>query len=508
MDYELDILLTDLRHTITQLGKDGGLITPAVYDTAQVLRWAPPTEGVWPAISWLLAQQHDDGGWGDPATPRTRDLPTLAAILALHTYCTRRQEQEALRRGLTFLSRQASYWQNTLSDDLTAGIELLLPMLIQQAQQQGLDVDPSPYQALIELGERRRQLIQKLRPGRGTTALHSWEAWGNEPDPALLDADGSIGSSLAATAYWLHLAGTDPTTLQARESARNYIQRASQATGLAIPGVVPSCWPCHRFEQVFALHTLYLGGLLTLPQLADSVKPQLDELERIFTSTGISHNDCFAPDGDDTAAAIAIFHTMGYPIDCTALMHFAAGDHFCAWHHELQPSVSVTAHAIDTLRLMGQDFSPYLAFLLRNQLSDGRWPGDKWNRSWLYTTWRVLVALGDAYPQQTEQAINIILAYQQNDGGWGIGASSSEETAYALLALRNVVGNGKAYDNINASIARGERWLQYHYRPLVHEPVACWLTKETFRPKRIAHIIELTALLSSYPAGLKQGNCS
>lgn len=503
MHYETDILLADLRHTIGELGKDGGLITPSVYDTAQVLRFAPPAEGVWPAIDWLLAEQHADGGWGDPVTPRTRDLPTLAAILALHTYCTRRQSQEALRNGLTFLSRQASHWEGSLSDDLTAGLELLLPMLIQQAQQQGLDVDPSPYQKLIALGERRRQLIRKLGPRIGTTALYSWEAWGSEPDPSLLDAEGSVGSGLAATAYWLHLANHDPKTAEAQAKARSYIERASQSMGLGIPGVVPSCWPCHRFEQIFALHTLYLSNLLTLPALAACVEPQIQAIEQAFTPYGISYNDCFAPDGDDTAATIALLHTMGRPVEITPLMYFAADDHFCAWHHELQPSVSVTAHAIDTLRLLGKDSTPYMDFLLRHQLADGRWPGDKWNRSWLYTTWRALVALDDGYPQQAARAIKAILTHQHSDGGWGMGASSSEETAYAILALRSLARNKIMYDGISASLARADRWLRHHYRPLAHEKIACWLSKEAYRPIRISRIIELTALLSSHPSILE-----
>ena len=50
----IDSLSLELRQLIADLGKDGGLISPSVYDTAQVLRFYPPEEGVAPALEWLL----------------------------------------------------------------------------------------------------------------------------------------------------------------------------------------------------------------------------------------------------------------------------------------------------------------------------------------------------------------------------------------------------------------------------------------------------------------------
>ena len=42
------------------------------------------------------------------------------------------------------------------------------------------------------------------KPGAGSAAVYSWEAWGTEPTPDLVDALGSVGHSPAATAAWLH----------------------------------------------------------------------------------------------------------------------------------------------------------------------------------------------------------------------------------------------------------------------------------------------------------------
>src|SRR5215211_421770 len=110
MDHMSELLALDLRYLVSNLGKDGGLTSPSVYDTAQVLRLAATDADVWDTLHWLHDQQQADGGWGNPAIPLTRDVPTLAAILALNTHCTRRRDQVAIRAGVDFLNRQAIRW--------------------------------------------------------------------------------------------------------------------------------------------------------------------------------------------------------------------------------------------------------------------------------------------------------------------------------------------------------------------------------------------------------------
>ena len=77
-------LLNELSELIPQLGLGDGLMSASVYETAQLLRFYPFEETRGTVIQWLLAQQEDDGGWGEPSTPLYRAVPTLAAVLALY----------------------------------------------------------------------------------------------------------------------------------------------------------------------------------------------------------------------------------------------------------------------------------------------------------------------------------------------------------------------------------------------------------------------------------------
>jgi hypothetical protein len=497
MKHITDVLLTDLRHLIADLGTGGGLMSPSIYDTAQVIRYAPPEGGAWPALNWLSAQQQPDGGWGDPSIPRARDVPTLAAILALRTYGARTPEHLAVKRGLSFLHRHSIHWRQ-LPDDIPVGVELLLPYLLDEAKALDLYIPCEPYAALIRLGERRRSLVARIPLAPGTTLAHSWEALGKTADVTVIDALGSVGHSPAATAAWLHSAAGRDDLADSRAAARRYLTQVENVTGVGIPGVVPTAWPITCFEQAFGLYPLLIGGLLDHPALQEVIQPQIDSLERAMLPNGLGFTDAFIPDGDDTAEALAVLHAAGRTVMPTTMLGFERDSHFYSYPGELQPSLTTTAHATQVLGMLGTPHTQGIAYLLERQAADGRWFGDKWSSSWLYATLQVLMALIDTqYTAAIRRATNAILANQQPDGGWGVPCSVAEETAYAILALRLLARAGLLDDDARLSLRLGERWMLNSYRPFRTDAELLWMAKEAYRPHRIARVFELAATFPS-----------
>jgi hypothetical protein len=491
----LDLLITDLRYLVSDLGKDGGLTSPSIYDTAQVLRLSPPQDQVRPALSWLVEQQKDDGGWGNPALPLTRDVPTLAAVLALHAYDPTEHSRAAISAGLAFLKRQSAQWAAPLPDDIPSAVELLLPRLLEEACDAGLELEVEPYSALIALGQRRRRLIAQMKPRAGTAAVHSWEAWGTNPDPDVIDGSGGVGHSPAATAAWVRAAARRPELTQRIEAARRYLEGASASTGTGVPGIVPNAWPIARTEQATALYGILVAGLLDHPALQDPVQAILNDLDQALTPTGMGTSDHFTPDGDDTGMALACLAGRRQ-VAARPMLHFAVNAHFSTYAGELQPSLSTTAHALHALALMNQPVPQTSDYLRERQHADGRWAGDKWNGSWLYTTSHTITALLACGVRDVTDALNSLLAHQHADGGWGLLSSNSEETAYAVTALLQLHRANLLTPAGSQALRRAAEFLKMRYRPLSEETVALWLAKEPYRPRRVSRAFELSALLA------------
>jgi hypothetical protein len=495
MDHMVELLSLDLRYLVSDLGKDGGLTSPSVYDTAQVLRLAAPDANVWDTMHWLLDQQQADGGWGNPAIPLTRDVPTLAAILALNTHCTRRRDQVAIRAGLDFLSRQANRWAGPLLDDIPSAVELLLPHLLEEAAAAGLELNREPYSALIALGQRRRRLIAQMKPLGGTAATHSWEAWGTTPDPGVIDGSGGVGHSPAATAAWIRRARGKTELSGKVAAAQRYLDSAAASTGTGIPGVVPNAWPIARTEQATALYGILLANMLDYPALQDAVQPILSDLAPGITPTGLGTSDFFTPDGDDTAMALACLAGRR-KVSIDPMLHFAIDSHFYTYLGELQPSLSATAHALHALALLGKPWPNANSYLHERQRSDGRWIGDKWNGSWLYTTCHTLAALLATEAYDSTQTLQSVLAHQHADGGWGLDASNSEETAYAVATLLQIHRADTLPPEGQQALRRAATFLVSRYRPFAEENIAVWLAKEPYRPRRVSRAFELSATLA------------
>ncbi|WP_395846945.1 prenyltransferase/squalene oxidase repeat-containing protein [Cystobacter fuscus] len=499
-----EIILTDLRALIADLGKDGGLANGSVYDTAMVVRLAPPEEGTDAAVEWLLSQQHADGGWDNPKVLRARDMPTLAAVLALHVRGKDERARSAVERGLEFIRAQRPHW-TVLPEDLLVGVEMNLPRLLDEAQALGLDVPMDQYAAVIEDGKRRREKLGRLKQLHfGTPPALTWDGWGTEPDPALVDPEGGIGPCPAATAAWVRAAQGRPELKELVAKARQYLRNAEAGTNVRLPGVVPATWRIDLMEQEWGLLALLCAGLLAHPQLADVVKPHLDTLEAAFTPRGIGFTKYFMPDGDCTAVTIAVLKAANRPVDMSALNQFKRGNHFYTYPQETHPSLTTTAHAAMALSLAGEDTSSWTRAMLELQSADGRWLIDKWQTSWLYTTTHVMLAIPE--PEVMRNSIATLLRCQKKDGGWGADVRSTRlETAFAVLVLHGLRNKGVEEEAIRSALSRANGYLRRTYQPFVmsgeedlkflHED-PMWIGKALYHPFRMDRAFELSAMLA------------
>ena len=496
MESYADVLLQDLIDLISDLGKDGGLISPSVYDTAQVLRLYPPKEGVEPGLEWLLSQQQSDGGWGTPSVPLHRDMPTLAAVLALKTYSHQVRSDDAVAAGLDFLQRQSSQWVAPLPADIPVAAELILPRLVQDARSLGLDIPPLPYAELIKLGQRKLNIIEKLPVAPGTQYAYSWEAWGSDPAPELLDVYGSVSSSPSATAAWLKRSARRGGLEVERERAEDYLRNANAATS-GIPGVQSIGWPIDRFEQAFGLHALINGGLYDHPDVRSAAQPHVAQLGDALTRQGLGFNDYFAADADMTGAAVAVLAASGDTGCAEVQLRFNKNGHFCTYKREFQASISAAARSIDALRMAGRDVRGWQRSLVRMQSRNGAWTGDKWNSSWIYTTFIALNALkGSVHSHSKVAALRRLAACQNRDGGFSSGGHSNTlETAFGLLALHALREDLPDRPELDVPIADAYRWLLDHYLAR-HEPLEeVWTSKQIYSPTRIDRVYIMSALV-------------
>jgi hypothetical protein len=491
-------VVENLRSALQDLGAGGGRMSASVYDTAQAARLSPAAD-TRPALEWLLAQQQADGAFGEPTLPLARDSSTLAALLALSPLVAEARFRDALGGARTFLASAAERWSDALPEGLPVGVEVIVTALLRQADAAGIVLPEQGFQALVRAAEGRLPKLRRIPAQPGSPAAFTFEAWGREATPEWLDELGSVATNPAASAGWLRLARPSAGLRAKGEATKQYLARAAATTNSAA-GVMPSAWPIERFELAFGLLPLVATGLLGDARLTDVLEPQLDVLEGMLGPGGIGHSRLFAADVDDTAAAMAVLAAAGRSVDWTILDRFRTDDHFVTYPGESHASITATARAVFALRVGGRGSDIGGRFFAERREPDGRFTGDKWNSSWLYTTWSVLLALPDEQASRAtlESAASLFVARQLPDGGWGSGLySNASETAYALLALHELAMRQLTNEHMREARQRGHAWLRERHRRGLLPFEKVWICKELYSVPRIDAVFALSALLSS-----------
>lgn len=490
-------LLTELHTLVSELGQDGGRVSPSIYDTAQVLRLYPLTKDPEPVVEWLINQQQADGGWGDPAAPYARVVPTLAALLAFQQHQCQ-VPPAVFKAGYAFLQHQAPLWQAFRIDAMPIAAEMVLPYLVDEACMMGLPITCAPYHAVYQLRQQKCHQINRRALVAGTPPVYSWEALTRPLQPDLIDEAGGIGHSPSATAAWLRQATKQPALAAQCQSAIAYLKRAAALTGANIPGVVPNVWPITGFEMAYGPYALLTTKLLQQPALQAVLDVELARLHHILVrGNGISFGEYFMTDVDETATGFAALHAKGHKVDAKVIQQFKNGGHFHTFPHELNPSVLSNAHALHALACINQSSPEAAQFLRERQCDDGRWLPDKWHSSWIYTTLEAMLAFAkmDSMPE-VHRAVDLLLKTQKADGGWGSGAISTQtETSYALIGLNIIQHDNSRNHSVDRAIEQGYQWLQQQSMQQTQAPERLWLGKELYSPYRVDRFYIVSALL-------------
>jgi squalene-hopene cyclase-like protein len=600
--------LERLRKEVVVLGAGGGLAAASIYDTAQVLRYAPDPDPQrrLKVVEWLLEQQQVQGegkakGWGKRGvSPLAQSVPTMAAMLALHEHSAdypedlRKRVQEAVEQGRLFMRQNAQAWAAAvpLPDDIPVAVELILPRLLDDAPTDW-DLPRPPFQDLRALGQKRLALIARFKPGPDSTPAHAWESWGGEPEERWLMSVGTrvtdgatsgttsgttervtVGHSPSATAFWLKNKREEFKKLHGDDSAfeasdfvkkiRNYLADCTASTQTDVSGTYPTCYPINRWEQLWGLLSLFetsvqllcdvsdghphqdaarLKRIFTeqyeeavaqtrdsLSQLKDDIHEHLRDVQSALKKEGMGLSDHFICDGDDTAAALcALLARKSTAEERKALeasaealrVRFERGDgQFITYPHELQPSLTTTAHWMPVLKLLKKETSASVRLLVEKREKkegsryEGLWLVDKWHCSWLYATSQSMIALEMADDALADEALlkalPRLLELQNADGSWGEHQAAGTETAFGVRSLLCLRGRERfnhlfaADGEVTRAIQKATRWLAAHVAATgAGKPLGetYWIDKEPFATPRLDNLYVLSSLIALKLAG-------
>ncbi|MFK7804687.1 MAG: cyclase [Anaerolineae bacterium] len=473
--------------------------TVTAYDTA----WVARLGRLLPAVAeqaqrWLRVNQLSDGGWGmeRPIYHHDRVLCTLSAVIALHK---NNDSQDSSRIALGIAS--LSHHLERLNDDLagpTAGFELLLPALVEEALAAGLtlQIDESLLYEMRQARQHKLALMPLSGISREVTMAFSAELAGVDGIDILdienlLEQNGSVALSPSATAYYLLNINPDD------QKALNYIEDVAQSGA-------PNFAPFDVYEKAWVLWNLIQCGYGSYPEVEQRMTPILNSLFASWESgKGIGFSQSFSPrDADDSAVVFEVLSFFGYKLPLKDLLYYEEADHFRCFDLETHPSTGANIHMLGALRCAGlskfdEPVEKILKFLRGSRIDGCQW-ADKWHISPYYITSHAIIALAHFDFELGNDSVHWIIESQQPDGSWGFQFSTAEETAYCLQAL--VKWREKGYFVPLGTIQNGYRWLKQH----LHDPIPpLWTAKCLYSPTLVVEAAILSTLLMVEEAGLE-----
>jgi halimadienyl-diphosphate synthase len=474
------------------------------YDAAWIARVKDPhtKAPMFPDVLEIVrSTQSSDGGWaGDVEYPPARILATLSSILAITDYDPPGAPSLAVLAGAEFVSH--TFDRVHSSQELTIGFELVAPTLIREACESGLKLKGLLPVADLLRQEKRKRLPDAMIYEPSSSASFSLEFLGEDLDPdraqRLVLSDGSVGASVAATAYYaMHTCD---------ERALRHLRCVVDAFG---PANIPYAWPVTIWPGMWALKHFRIGGV---PLSVGKEQRFLDLIASSFNTNGVTWCERLPyADSDDTSMALHLLGERASAAQWALLDGFEVSTGFLGFLGERGPSVSANAHVL--MALVG-GFHPdaarmarkAAAFLLDNRHAEGAW-FDKWHASPLYPTSRAVMALlKHDSAEHVEVSIRWLLANQRSDGSWGYYRhGTAEETAYAVCALASYYEKRPSAAVFQAIGNAGSFLGQFDGTEPREVHPKLWITKVLYRPLAVIRSAILAARALAERARLQMG---
>jgi hypothetical protein len=465
-----------------------GWLGPDVYSTAWVAlvpHADDPARPAWPeALAYLRSHQLEDGGWGEPHVyyAHERTICTLAAIRALNSWQASQDDAARIRRGLIALRRYAEDLAYEPHEPI--GFELLLPRLRSELTLAfGAELPLDEWASIDALNSEKLALIQGLHPD--PAAPRAW--WFNMEmlpeeqlarlDDSLLEINGSVSTSIAATAAYLwarRRAGADAPR------AANYLTHVMEAG----EGGAPLLWPADTFERAWVLDTFRRAGFHPTDPIAVPIVESVHASWNL-NEPGLAYSGALrVNDGDDTAVGFTVLNWAGLLPPDEPLLAFWYGDHFRTYPDERDASVSANVHALMALRSQPgfphRDLAERMTVWLIERLKPGVIFDDKWHLSPYYPVTRAVSAFAGWDDRIALRCVTLLLENQRPDGGWGwFRRSTLEETAYCVIALCHAFERGLLKED--TPLVRAAGFLQANADREAVERL--WIGKALYRPE-------------------------
>jgi halimadienyl-diphosphate synthase len=440
---------------------------------ARVPKPGAPQEPAFPEVLKVIREtQAADGGWGAPEVEYTsaRLLATLASILALTDFDGFQARAQA-EEGARFVRER---WERIRKEpDLTIGFELVAATLVKEACARGFKLE-----SLLEDTEKlQREKLAKVPPQMlyaPTLSLgFSLEFLGDgldvEKARGLQLANGSIGASVAATAYFVRRSG-DPV-------AYRHLQELVAAHGAR---AIPFGTPAQLWATIWLLFHVHMSGFF--PELRTELEPHFDFILKNIKSYGLAWSSAVSyGDSDDSSVGFMVLHEGGYSVDWSPLVQYERPNGFVGFLAERGPSVTANAHVLDAIQ--GRPYPGGAAsvekaarFVLAQRLPEGYWT-DKWHASPYYATSCSVRALLHWDATCVRPSLEWLAKQQRDNGSWGwFKDGTPEETAYALHAL--AAGHAAGLPVEPSVLARGLDFLyRYDGTEPTEEHPRMWISK-------------------------------